>query len=120
MPDPGWRTVCQHSFRKDPDPTAFLYFPGVFPGYFQPCDRVLVGEAAMNSLLNTATGDILIERLLVRTTWWGRLRGLLFHRTPETGSAMLLVDTKRVHTHGMRFPLDLYYFDRVGNRNHIL
>jgi len=65
----------------------------------------------MNSLLNTATGDILIERLLVRTTWWGRLRGLLFHRTPETGSAMLLVDTKRVHTHGMRFPLDLYFFN---------
>jgi uncharacterized membrane protein (UPF0127 family) len=65
----------------------------------------------MNRLVHTETGDILVERLLVRATYWGRLRGLLFHREPETGSAMLLVTTKKVHTHGMLFPLDLYFFD---------
>ena len=66
----------------------------------------------MNRLLHTATGNILIEKLLVRATLWGRLRGLLFYDELETGSAMLLVNTKRVHTHGIVFPLDLYFFDR--------
>lgn len=65
----------------------------------------------MNHLVRTATGDILVEKLLVRATFWGRLRGLLFHRELDAGAAMLLVDTKRVHTHGMFFPLDLYFFD---------
>lgn len=65
----------------------------------------------MNRLVRTTTGDILIEKLLVRATFRGRLRGLLFHRELETGSAMLIVDTKRVHTLGMLFPLDLYFFN---------
>ena len=65
----------------------------------------------MNRLVNTVTGDILIEKLLVRATIWGRFRGLMFHRKLETGAAMLLVATRRVHTHGMLFPLDLYYFN---------
>ena len=65
----------------------------------------------MSRLINTVTGDILIERLLVRATFLGRFRGLLFHRKLGTGAAMLLVATKRVHTHGMLFPLDLYFFN---------
>ena len=65
----------------------------------------------MNRLVHTVTGEILVEILLVRATFWGRLRGLLFHREMETGSAMLFIATKRVHTHGMLFPLDLYFFN---------
>ena len=65
----------------------------------------------MNRLVHTVTGNILVERLLVIATFWGRLRGLLFHRGLETGSAMLLVATRRVHTHGMLFPLDLYFLN---------
>ena len=71
----------------------------------------------MIRLINTVTGDILIEKLLVRATFWGRLRGLLFYQELGTGAAMLLVNTKRVHTHGMLFPLDLYFFD--GSMHHI-
>jgi uncharacterized membrane protein (UPF0127 family) len=78
----------------------------------------------MNSLLNTVTGSVLIEKLLVRATFWGRLRGLLFHRGLETGAAMLLVATKRVHTHGMLFPLDLYFFNSsmclIDSRNRVM
>ena len=65
----------------------------------------------MNRLVHTVTGDILVERLLVKATFWGCLRGLLFHRELETGSAMLLVATSRVHTYGMLFPLDLYFLN---------
>ena len=65
----------------------------------------------MNRLVHTVTGNILVERLLVKATFWGCLRGLLFHRELETGSAMLLVATRRVHTYGMLFPLDLYFLN---------
>ena len=65
----------------------------------------------MNHLVNALTGDILVKRLLVRGTFWGRLRGLLFYRELEAGSAMLLVATNRVHTYGMLFPLDLYFLN---------
>jgi len=65
----------------------------------------------MNRLVNTLTGDILVKKLLVRGTFGGRLRGLLFHRELDAGSAMLLVAVKRVHTYGMFFPLDLYFFN---------
>ncbi len=65
----------------------------------------------MNRLVHTVTGNILVERLLVKATFWERLRGLLFYRELETGSAMLLVATRRVHTHGMLFPLDLYFLN---------
>ena len=65
----------------------------------------------MNRLVHTVSGDILVERLLVKATFWGCLRGLLFHRELETGSAMLLVATRRVHTYGMLFPLDLYFLN---------
>ena len=65
----------------------------------------------MNRLVNAMSGDFLIENLIVRATFWGRFRGLIFHRKLETVSAMLLVATKRVHTYGMLFPLDLYFFN---------
>jgi len=64
----------------------------------------------MNRLVKNATGEVLVQNLLVRSTFGGRLSGLLFYPQLEPGSAMLLVATKRVHTYGMRFPLDLYFF----------
>ena len=61
-------------------------------------------------LVNTRTGDIVIEKLFVRATFWGRFRGLLLKRSMIAGSGMLFIDTRRVHTIGMFFPLDLYFF----------
>jgi uncharacterized membrane protein (UPF0127 family) len=67
----------------------------------------------MNSLVKTGTGHILVKNLLVRATSWGRLRGLILYPQLEKDSAMFFVATKRVHTHGMLFPLDLYFFSRA-------
>lgn len=65
----------------------------------------------MSRLLSFATGKTLIERLDVRATFWGRFRGLLFYRNTEEDSAVWLMGTGRIHTFGMLFPLDLYFFD---------
>ena len=65
----------------------------------------------MNRLVKTETKATLVKNLMVRTTFWGRLKGLLFFRKLDPGSAMLLISTKRVHTFGMAFPLDIYFFN---------
>jgi uncharacterized membrane protein (UPF0127 family) len=65
----------------------------------------------MKRLVKTKTKEILVENLLVRTTFWGRFKGLLVYKKLPPGTAMLLVSTKRVHTFFVLFPLDLYYFD---------
>ncbi len=65
----------------------------------------------MTSLVHFDSGEILIERLLVRATFWGRFRGLLFHRNNGMHSAVLLISTKKVHTCGMLFAIDLYFFN---------
>jgi len=64
----------------------------------------------MTSLIKTATKEILVKKLLIRTSFSGRLRGLLFRRELEKDTAMLLLGTRQVHTFGMLFPLDLYFF----------
>lgn len=65
----------------------------------------------MISLVRCDTRETLVERLFVKTTFWGRFRGSLFYRNLDKDSAILLIATRRVHTCGMLFPLDLYFFD---------
>lgn len=65
----------------------------------------------MTSLMRCCSGEILIERVFVKSTFWGKFRGLLFCRDLDKDSAILLVSTSRVHTCGLLFPLDLYFFD---------
>jgi uncharacterized membrane protein (UPF0127 family) len=78
----------------------------------------------MNSLVKTGTGHILVENLLVRATLWGRLRGLFLYPQLEKDAAMFFIATKRVHTCGMLFPLDLYFFSRsmrlIGSKRRVV
>lgn len=65
----------------------------------------------MTRLVHADNRYVLVEKLSVREDYWGRLRGLMFLRKISSGSGMLLVGTKRVHTFGMLFSIDLYFFD---------
>jgi uncharacterized membrane protein (UPF0127 family) len=65
----------------------------------------------MSCLIRTETNEILVENLLVKKTSWGRLRGLLLFRKLASDTGMLLISTKGVHTFGMLFPLDIYFFN---------
>jgi uncharacterized membrane protein (UPF0127 family) len=65
----------------------------------------------MIHFIDERTGAILIEDLVIRSTFPGRLRGFSFKKPPEHKTAMLFLDTSKVHTFGMLFLLDLYFFD---------
>ena len=56
----------------------------------------------------------LATALAVADTYWTRLRGLLGLTADDfgNGSGLWIVPCHGVHTHGMRFPIDLVYLDR--------
>jgi uncharacterized membrane protein (UPF0127 family) len=64
----------------------------------------------MNVLVKQGTGQVVLEGLNICSTFYGRLTGYLL-RTNHKSPGLLFVDTPRVHTLGMRFPLNLYFFD---------
>ena len=53
-------------------------------------------------------------RIVVANSWWGRLRGLAWRRTPPDGWALLFPRCRSVHTFGMRFPIDVVFLDPHG------
>lgn len=59
----------------------------------------------------------LATALAVADTYWTRLRGLLGLTSDDfgNGSGLWIVPCHGVHTHGMRFPIDLVYLDRRMN-----
>jgi uncharacterized membrane protein (UPF0127 family) len=65
----------------------------------------------MIHLIDHRTGMIIVEKLIVRSTFSGRLRGFAYRKIPAHDTAMLFLNTKRIHTIGMFFPLDIHYFD---------
>jgi uncharacterized membrane protein (UPF0127 family) len=58
-------------------------------------------------LLNRATGAVVAETLEVADSFLTRLRGLQFRSALPPGHALLLVPCSSVHTHWMRFPIDV-------------
>lgn len=65
----------------------------------------------MINLINEETGSTLVEDIVIQSTFMERLRGFAFYRISNRCGAMFFLKTKRVHTFGMLFPLNLYYFD---------
>jgi uncharacterized protein len=50
----------------------------------------------------------------IATTWLSRLLGLALLTRERAGAGLLIPDCRSVHTIGMRFRLDLLFFDRQG------
>jgi uncharacterized membrane protein (UPF0127 family) len=50
----------------------------------------------------------------VATTWLSRLLGLALLRRDRAGAGVLIPGCRSVHTMGMRFRLDLLFFDTEG------
>lgn len=50
----------------------------------------------------------------VATTWLSRLLGLALLERERAGAGLLIPGCRSVHTVGMRFRLDLIFFDREG------
>ncbi|HWL07082.1 MAG TPA: DUF192 domain-containing protein, partial [Planctomicrobium sp.] len=56
----------------------------------------------------------LLRSLELANDWWSRFRGLQFRRelSPETG--LLLLPCCSIHTHWMRFAIDVLWLNRSG------
>ena len=60
---------------------------------------------------NLDRGKTLITAGRVADTFWGRLRGLMGSKPLAPGEGLLIVPCNSVHTHFMRFPIDVLYVD---------
>jgi uncharacterized protein len=55
-----------------------------------------------------------LSRIPVAETRLARLRGLALRRRSRAGAGLAFPRCRSVHTFGMLFRLDLYFFDREG------
>jgi uncharacterized membrane protein (UPF0127 family) len=53
----------------------------------------------------------MVTRGRVADNMWTRLKGLIGSRPLEAGEGLLIVPCQSVHTHFMRFPIDVVYVD---------
>lgn len=63
---------------------------------------------------NPATGAAVCERVVVADRPLLRMRGLLGRRDLHADEGILLKPAGSIHTHFMRFPIDVVFLDREG------
>jgi uncharacterized membrane protein (UPF0127 family) len=61
-----------------------------------------------------ANGAVVCERCRVADSFWPRLRGLMGRASLSSGEGLLFPRTKYIHTHFMRFPIDVVFRDADG------
>lgn len=65
-------------------------------------------------LLEVATGQVLISRLTLAVTFGRRFVGWQFRRPAGIDEGLLLAPCRSIHTHWMRFSLDIVSLDAQG------
>lgn len=63
-------------------------------------------------LSHAVTGTILANRLLLAHSYLTRLRGLIGRPMLKPGEALWIKPSQQVHTHFMRYALDIVFLDR--------
>jgi len=58
---------------------------------------------------NLTRGQTLVKAGQVADTFWMRLRGLMGSKPLIPGEGLLIMPCKSIHTHFMRFPIDVLY-----------
>ncbi|MBI3970786.1 MAG: DUF192 domain-containing protein [Chloroflexi bacterium] len=65
-------------------------------------------------IANTTRGAVLAHQARPADNPWTRFVGLMGQARLPEGGALVLTGTQGVHTHFMRFPIDLVFYDRDG------
>jgi len=65
-------------------------------------------------LIKEATGEVIVPDLEIANSFFSRLKGLMFRKTLGVGKAILLVPCGSVHTHWLKFSLDIIMVDKHG------
>jgi uncharacterized membrane protein (UPF0127 family) len=63
---------------------------------------------------NRTRGTLLAERAAEACSSWARFVGLMGRNALPPGAGLLLPGVRGVHTHFMRFPIDVVFLDRAG------
>ena len=64
--------------------------------------------------MNATRGVDLARNARVADTMWTRLRGLLGRPALCPGEGLVIAPSRGVHTHGMRYPIDIVLVDEGG------
>lgn len=65
-------------------------------------------------LVSATTGVVVVPRCCLATTFWQRLRGLQFRAELAADEGLLLAPCTGIHTHWLRFSLDVLFLDATG------
>ncbi|MEZ6129774.1 MAG: DUF192 domain-containing protein [Planctomycetaceae bacterium] len=65
-------------------------------------------------LINPDTAEVLVPQLQLAATFWTRFRGLQFQRELPPDEGLLVAPCRSVHTHWMRFAIDVVMIDAEG------
>lgn len=58
------------------------------------------------------TQETIASQVELASTFWARLKGLMFRRTLAPGGALLLDPCPQIHTCFMRFSIDVVFLDK--------
>src|SRR5207247_4975968 len=68
----------------------------------------------MMRVINATTGKILASRAEAARTPWSQFKGLMGRTLLPRDGGLVLPRTRGVHTHFMRFPIDVAFYDKAG------
>ena len=75
---------------------------------------------ALDQVINCTRNVILADRVEVAGTWLRRLKGLLGRNGLPGGHCLIIVPCKSVHTHFMKFNIDVLFADSSGRVVHMI
>ena len=65
-------------------------------------------------LIQRESGQVVVPRLKLATTFWERFRGLQLQKPLPADEGLLIAPCSSVHTHWMRFAIDIVMINRHG------
>lgn len=65
-----------------------------------------------NHQIHLENGDILVSKLKLANHFFSRLLGLMGTKSLENGSGLLITPCQQIHTHFMRYPVDIVFLDK--------
>lgn len=66
------------------------------------------------ALIERRSGRVLLSSLRIAATFLSRFRGLQFQKSLSIEEGLLIVPCRSIHTHWMRFSIDVAWIDATG------
>jgi uncharacterized membrane protein (UPF0127 family) len=68
----------------------------------------------VTGVTNLSRGTVLADRAETARSPWAQFKGLMGRAELAQGTGLVFPGTRGVHTHFMRFPIDVVFFNRDG------